>query len=90
LKQGQYSPMKVTDQIISIFAGTQGFFDSVPVEKTREAERVTLQALHESHRDLWNAINDAKVIDGANEQKLRSVLKDVVAAFLTGKSYDPR
>jgi len=90
LKQGQYSPMQVTDQVISIYAGTQGFFDPVPLEKVGAAERTILKALHESHRDLWTAINEAKVIDGANEQKLRSVLQDVVGAFLSGKAHDPR
>jgi hypothetical protein len=54
------------------------------------AERTILKALHETHRDLWTAINEAKVIDGANEQKLRSVLQDVVGAFLSGKAHDPR
>jgi F-type H+-transporting ATPase subunit alpha len=90
LKQGQYSPMPVTDQVISIYAGTQGFFDTVPLEKVGGAERTILKALHETHRDLWTAINEAKVIDGANEQKLRSVLQDVVGAFLSGKAHDPR
>ncbi|HET9888772.1 MAG TPA: F0F1 ATP synthase subunit alpha, partial [bacterium] len=90
LKQGQYSPMPVTDQIISIYAGTQGFFDKVPLDKVREAERVVLKAMHESQRDLWTALNEAKVIDGPNEQKLRSVLQDVIGAFLGNKSYDPR
>jgi F-type H+-transporting ATPase subunit alpha len=90
LKQGQYSPMSVTDQVISMYAGTQGVFDKVPVARVREAETILLKALHESHKDLWNAIKEAKVIDGANEQKLRSVMQDVVQAFLAGKSYDPR
>ncbi len=90
LKQGQYSPMSVTDQVISMYAGTQGFFDKVPLPRVREAEVIVLKALHESHKDLWTAIKDAKVIEGANEQKLKTVLQDVVQAFLTGKSYDPR
>jgi F-type H+-transporting ATPase subunit alpha len=90
LKQGQYSPMPVTDQVISMYAGTQGFFDKVPLPRVRQAETALLKALHESLPELWNAIKDAKVIEGANEQKLRTVLKDVVEAFLAGKSYDPR
>jgi len=90
LKQGQYSPMSVTDQVISMFAGTQGYFDKVPVARVREAETAALKAIRESHSELWNGIKDAKAIDGPNEQKLRTVLADVVQAFLTGKSYDPR
>ena len=38
LKQGQYAPVDVVDQVISIFAGTKGLFDKVPVEKIRVVE----------------------------------------------------
>jgi F-type H+-transporting ATPase subunit alpha len=90
LKQGQYSPLHVVDQVISIYAGTQGFFDKVPVPRVLPAEQAVLKAIRESHPELWKAVDERKVIDGDTEQKLRKVLEDVVAGFLSGKGYDPR
>jgi len=90
LKQGQYAPYHVVDQIISIYAGTQGFFDRVPVAKVRDAEKAALRAVRDSHQELWTAVNEKKVVEGETETKLRKVLGDVVDGFLSGKSYDPR
>src|SRR5512145_3322016 len=50
LKQLQYSPMNVVDQVISIYAGTQGFFDPVPVDRVRAAEQAVLSAIHDTHK----------------------------------------
>jgi F-type H+-transporting ATPase subunit alpha len=90
LKQGQYSPLHVADQIIVIYAGTQGLLDEVPIPDIREAERAILAAMHETHQDVWDAVNEAKIIEGETEQKLVSVIKDVVRSFLTQKGVDPR
>jgi len=90
LKQGQYNPLHVVDQIISIYAGTQGFFDKVPVARVLQAEQAVVKAIRDSHSELWRAVDEAKVIDGDTEQKLRKVLEDVVDGFLSGKGYDPR
>jgi F-type H+-transporting ATPase subunit alpha len=90
LKQGQYSPLHVVDQIISIYAGTQGFFDKVPVARVLQAEEAVLGAVRDSHPEVWKAVDEKKVIDGDTEQKLRKVLEDVVGGFLSGKGYDPR
>ncbi len=90
LKQDQYSPLNVVDEVISIYAGTQGFFDKVPVHRVREAEKAVLDAIHGTHKELFQAVGKAKVIDGDTEQKLRKVLEDVVNAFLAGHAHDPR
>ncbi len=90
LKQDQYQPLHVTDQIISIYAGAQGFFDKVPVKRVLDAEQAVLNAIRDSHSELRDTIMETKVIDGENETKLRKVLEDVIAGFLSGQSYDPR
>jgi F-type H+-transporting ATPase subunit alpha len=78
------------DQIISIYAGTQGFFDKVPVAKVRAAEKAVIRAIRDSHQELWSAIDKTKVIDGETETKFRKVVTDVINGFLSGTSYDPR
>jgi F-type H+-transporting ATPase subunit alpha len=90
LKQPQYRPLPVVDQVISIYAGTQGLFDRVPVAKVRAAEAAVLKAIQDSHPEVRKAILDAKVVDGENEKKLRKILEGVVTGFLEGKGYDPR
>jgi F-type H+-transporting ATPase subunit alpha len=90
LKQGQYAPLHVVDQVISVYAGTQGFFDSVPIPRVRDAEAAVLKAIRDSHPEVWDAVNDTKLIEGDTEEKLKKVLTEVVEGFLSGKSYDPR
>ncbi len=90
LKQDQYNPMSVVDQVISVYAGTQGFFDRVPAARTRAAEAALLSAVHGTHQELWDAVAKAKVIDGDTEQRLRKVIEDVVTGYLAGHAHDPR
>ena len=90
LKQDQYSPLHVVDEVLSIYAGSQGFFDKVPVPKVRAAEAAMLTAFHDTHKELWDAVDKAKVIDGDTEVQVRKVLEDVVASFLDGRGHDPR
>ena len=90
LKQDQYNPLHVVDEVISIYAGSQGFFDKVPVDRVRAAEAVVIKAMHDTHKELVDAVGKAKVIDGDTEVKLRKVLEEVVAAFLDGRGHDPR
>src|SRR5690606_29564737 len=52
LKQPQYAPYDVVDQVISIYAGTKGLFDSIPVEKVRKAEDELLTHIKSKHADL--------------------------------------
>jgi F-type H+-transporting ATPase subunit alpha len=75
LKQPQYRPMHVVDQVVSIYAGTNGYFDKVPVDKVPEAERELHRAMHDSHQALWDKINEAKALDAAGEEELKKALR---------------
>ena len=77
LKQGQYTPFHVTDQVVSIFAGTKGFLDDVPVPQVRAFENGLLDNLHTVNKPLWDELDKSRAIDGAMEKKL----SDVIAAF---------
>ena len=83
LKQGQYAPLEVMDQVVGIYAATKGHFDVVPVSKIRDAEKDLLEFIKSRHADLYNAVNEKKVIDGDNESKLVDVIKN----FLATNSY---
>ncbi|MBI4229546.1 MAG: F0F1 ATP synthase subunit alpha [Planctomycetes bacterium] len=90
LKQGQYKPIPVEEQIAVIYAGTKGFLDAVPVERIREWEEKFLPFLRDVHPEIGAAIRTEKAISEATEAALKTVGADFTKAFLEGKAADPR
>jgi len=80
LKQGQYTPFQVTDQTISIFAGTKGYLDDVPVPAVRKFETELLENFHTINKPLWDELDKARAIDGPMDKKL----SDTIATFKAG------
>src|SRR5437867_5542763 len=74
LKQGQYQPMPVEEQVVSLFAGTNGFLDAIPVEHVKRFESEMLDAMRLRHRPLLDKIADTKVLDDQTTMELRSAL----------------
>lgn len=83
LKQGQYQPMEVMDQVIALFAATKGLFDVVPTKKVRNAESDLISYIRSRHADLYSALNEKKEISADNEVKLVEVIKN----FLSTNKY---
>jgi F-type H+-transporting ATPase subunit alpha len=81
LKQGQYSPMDVIDQSVSIFAATKGYFDSIPVNKIRQVETDLLAALNSRHADLMNTMRKEQQMSAENEFKVVEIIKNFVAGY---------
>ncbi|MGN6686210.1 MAG: F0F1 ATP synthase subunit alpha, partial [Actinomycetales bacterium] len=77
LKQGQYSPFPVEDEVVSIWAGTSGVLDEVPVEDVRRFEAEFLDFLKRDRAGILEGIRESKVLDDGTEQ----ALKDAIAAF---------
>ncbi len=65
LKQGQYSPVPVEEQVAIIYASTKGLIDKVPVEKVREFEKEFLTVMRTSHRAALDALKAGKLDDSA-------------------------
>ena len=74
LKQGQFSPQKVEDQVAMIYLSTIGGLDNVPVDKVREFEKDYIQVLQTSHADVLSEIKKGKYDD-----TITSTLKKVGA-----------
>lgn len=83
LKQNQYAPADVIDQVLVILAATKGLLDVVPTAKVRDAEKDILEFMHTRHADLVNEIKAAKEISAANEPKVLEAIK----GFLATKKY---
>ncbi len=73
LKQGQYKPMPVADQVLSIYAGTQGFLDDVAVDKVRQFEEDLLHYVTQNHPELRKEIASISKIDDAVGAKLKQM-----------------
>jgi len=60
LKQPQYQPMHITDQVISLYAGTRGYLDPIPVEEVSAWERAMLEYVHTHAQPLWQRITEQR------------------------------
>src|SRR5574341_330933 len=74
LKQPQYAPMSLSDQVIVIFAGTNGFADQIPVEKMAQWQTDLLRYMQSSHPEIGKDVAEKKVITDANREKLMTAL----------------
>jgi len=63
LKQGQYSPFKVGDQVAIIFASTKGFLDKVPVNQVKAFEKEYLDLLNAQNEDIIKALSEGMIDD---------------------------
>ncbi len=82
LKQGQYRPMNVTDQVISIFSATKGFLDDVPVNRVRAFEEGLINEVNDAHKEIIKVLQDTKTLDDDTSAKLEVVIKDFKARFM--------
>ncbi|MCG6157556.1 F0F1 ATP synthase subunit alpha [Rubinisphaera margarita] len=76
LKQPQYRPMEVEDQVMSIFAGSKGYFDKVPVSRVPEAEKNMLQFMAEQKSEVRQRIVETQALDDETASMLTSALKE--------------
>ena len=77
LKQGQYKPMAVADQVLTIYAGVNGFVDDVPVNKIKQFEEDLVRYFSEHHPQLKKDIVSKSKIDEA----FATELKQMIATF---------
>jgi F-type H+-transporting ATPase subunit alpha len=81
LKQPQYEPVSVEDQVIAIFAGTNGFTDKVPVERVREWEQAVTRYMGASHPEIRKTILEMGRLTPETEEKLRGALSTFISTW---------
>ncbi len=81
LKQQQYQPMDVADQVISIYAGTRGHLDTVPVPKVREFEQGLLQYVKDRQPELRSKIKETGDLTAEIEEGIKSAISSFKASF---------
>ncbi len=78
LKQPQYVPLHVADQVVAIYAGTKGYFDTVPVSDVQEAEKELHEFIRTEHADM----RDRLVAEAALTDEIEADLKKALEAFV--------
>jgi F-type H+-transporting ATPase subunit alpha len=74
MKQSQFSPLQVEEQVCVIFAGVRGYLDKMDKKRVQDFEKEFLRSLHADHGALLKAIRDEKALSDANEKKLVEIL----------------
>jgi F-type H+-transporting ATPase subunit alpha len=81
LKQDQYSPLPVEQQILDIFAGTNGFVDEVPVNAVRRFESELLRFAVSKHQSLLDDIKNKKQLDDDLKARIKSAIEEFKKSF---------
>ncbi|MBI5057279.1 MAG: F0F1 ATP synthase subunit alpha [Nitrospirae bacterium] len=81
LKQNQYVPMTMQDQVIVLFAGTQGFLDDIPVEAIKKFEEEFVKFIRGTKDELRKELAEKKAIDDSLKAKLVQAIEEFKKGF---------
>lgn len=80
LKQGQYEPYPVEEQVVVIYTGVNGYLDDIPTDRVKAFEMEFLKFMRSSYPDILKGIKETKVL-GDNEEKLKKAIEEFKAIF---------
>ena len=81
LKQPQYSPLPMEEQVISIYAGVNGYLDKVSIENISKFETDLMNLIKSSHKDIIKSIRDEKALTDSTEEKLKKAIEEFLKTF---------
>ncbi|MFZ0720197.1 MAG: F0F1 ATP synthase subunit alpha, partial [Xanthobacteraceae bacterium] len=81
LKQPQFSPLSMEEQVCVIYAGVNGYLDPLPVDRIGAFEDGLLSLLHTQRGDLLKAIRESRDLDDPTAEKLKGVVSDYAKTF---------
>jgi F-type H+-transporting ATPase subunit alpha len=81
LKQGQYAPIPVERQIVSIFLGTKGYMDSIPVSDVKRFEKEALEFFDVKYKDILETLKKEKDISKDLDEKINNAAKEFLKVF---------
>ena len=82
LKQPQFMPMSLAQEVVVLFAGTRGFIDKYDVEKVRIYEQQLLSFVESKYSDIMKEIDDKKIISPDLEKKMKDVMTEFDSVFV--------
>ncbi len=81
LKQDQYQPMPVQEQVVVLYAGTRGYLDDIPVESVRRFEKEFLDYMRSKGTDILEDIKNTNDLTEETENKLKNALEEFKKSF---------
>ncbi len=81
LKQGQYKPLNVVQQIVSIFSGVRGLVDDIPVADIQKFESGLLNFMEDKHKGVMDKIAEAKKLDDETEGQVKAAIEEFISLF---------
>jgi F-type H+-transporting ATPase subunit alpha len=81
LKQPQFSPLKMEEQVVVIYAGVNGYLDPLPVDRVRDFEAGLLNTLRTKHADILGSIRDTRDLTDETAAKLKSAVEAYAKSF---------
>lgn len=81
LKQEQYAPLSMEEQVVVIYAGVNGYTDDLPLEEIREFERNFLSYMRGERADVLNAIGQSNELSAETEEALKNSISDFKKTF---------
>ena len=82
LKQAQYSPLSMTEQVLSLFAAKYGYLKELPVEKINSFETYLLKSYKEKYDDLFSEIEEKEVLSDGLVIKLKDATSNILKEYL--------
>jgi F-type H+-transporting ATPase subunit alpha len=81
LKQPQFSPLKMEEQVVAIYAGVNGYLDGIPVNKVRDYEDGLLSLFRGKHVGILNTVRDTRDLSDETAAKLKAVVEEYTKHF---------
>ncbi len=86
LKQGQYQPMNVIDQVLMIYAGTRGHLDKIPAKDVQAWEKSFLTFFHDQKQEIWNELSEKKEMTDEITKSVENAIKEFQAQWASGEA----
>src|SRR4051794_9359887 len=81
LKQPQYQPFDVNEEVLSLFAGTRGFLDDVPAREVAQFEAAMLKFFHDQHPAVVDELDRAKDLDSGLVEKISQAIREFKSQY---------
>lgn len=81
MKQGQYKPVPLAEQVVAIFAGSNGLLDKVPLDRILESEKAIISAVKQRAKEILTDIDKTGEFSEKNQEKVRAIVEEVVDSF---------
>ena len=86
LKQGQYVPLHVIDQVLIIYAGTRGHLDKIPIKDVQAWEKQFLTFIHHQKPEIWDELDKKKDLTDELAKKIEAAIKEFQAQYASGEA----